>query len=73
MVNVLTRILLASYPFDTKYTTFSVKTLVFPVPGPATIKSGPSRYSTALFCCLFKPSEIRMVAPYIFFKKILIQ
>ncbi|KKN02761.1 hypothetical protein LCGC14_1114470 [marine sediment metagenome] len=73
IVKVLTRILLASNPFSTKYTTFSVKTLVFPVPGPATVKSGPPIYSTAFFCCLFKVSEIRMVTPYLYFYGILIE
>ena len=72
VVNVLTRILLASNPFSTRYRTFSVKTLVFPVPGPAIIKSGPSMCSTAFICCLFNVSEIRMATPYLYFNRILI-
>ena len=73
IVKVLTRILFASNPFSTRYSTFSVKTLVFPVPGPAIIKRGPSIYSTAFFCCLFKISEIRIVSLNINFNCILIQ
>ena len=37
------------------YETFSDKSWVFPVPGPASTKSGPSKYSTASFCLAFKP------------------
>jgi GrpB-like predicted nucleotidyltransferase (UPF0157 family) len=33
--------------FPIKYLIFSAMTLVFPVPAPATIRSGPSQYSTA--------------------------
>lgn len=73
IVKVLTSILLASNPLSTRYTIFSIKTLVLPVPEPANLKSGPPIYSTSFFCYLFNVSGIRMVTPYLYFNRILIE
>lgn len=50
-------------PWEIKYATRCVKTLVFPDPAPAKTKRGPSVYVTARFCCSFKPATTLDVEP----------
>ena len=42
-------------PVSTKYASRLVNTEVFPVPAPATIKSGPLSWVMACFCASFAP------------------
>ena len=55
LVKVMARICQAITPMSTSLATRWVSTLVLPLPAPAKIKSGPSVYSTASRCSLFKP------------------
>ena len=62
--------LLLTLTLDIKYAILLVKTVVLPVPAPATIKRGPSPKTTASFCSLFKPkSKSSFIMNYYTLKK----
>ena len=49
-------------PRSTRWRTLSVSTMVLPLPGPATMSSGPPSYSTAALCSSLSFASIRRAA-----------
>ena len=57
LVKVTARILAGAIPYSRRFAMRKVTVLVFPVPAPARIRTGPSVLSTASACAAFNPAN----------------